>query len=115
MVSKRTQDERERLHGFVTMHPTCQVCTRYTGPQAPHQRIKTTWGGRDEWENLVALCLRCHGRYHEKERAWAPDCIKSPSIKAAILGQAAELVAENPAWRAVLPAYIQAELEDAGE
>ena len=42
---------------------TCQKCGCYT-VSAPHHIKKTSQGGSDIMENMIAICLKCHEKEH---------------------------------------------------
>jgi len=54
---------------FITAHPLCEVCWsagRLTPATLVHHKVKLTDGGTNAWENLMALCMRCHSSIHAK-------------------------------------------------
>lgn len=49
---------------FLANHPVCARCGEPS--QLTHHITRKREGGADDWDNLEALCRRCHEIEHEK-------------------------------------------------
>ena len=61
----------ERIRAaFLSAYPLCQICKRegrLTPATLVHHKVKITDGGTNDWNNLQALCIECHGRLHSRQ------------------------------------------------
>ncbi|MDR1628545.1 MAG: HNH endonuclease [Oscillospiraceae bacterium] len=67
---------------FLSANPICELCGqdgRLTPAVLVHHKKKLTDGGTNDFENLMALCIRCHEFVHKH------DCWRLRKIKNCIL------------------------------
>lgn len=50
---------------YLRAHPRCERCGQPA--EVVHHIIPRAEGGKDSWDNLMALCRACHTRLHNRE------------------------------------------------
>jgi 5-methylcytosine-specific restriction protein A len=54
---------------YLAAHPVCEICERegrLTPATLVHHKRKLSDGGKNNEQNLMALCLECHSRLHSE-------------------------------------------------
>lgn len=61
---------------FLRAHPLCEICEEaglVVAATDVHHKLAKRDGGKDEWDNLQALCHSCHSRITNAETARGGD------------------------------------------
>jgi 5-methylcytosine-specific restriction endonuclease McrA len=80
---------RRALHAQVTAGAHCVVCGTTSGLHA-HHVLPAIDGGRDELDNLVAVCRRCHPTVEARTRTAPGRAALRSSTRRAIIRRAVE-------------------------
>ena len=62
---------REIRTVFLSSNPLCVWCEqdgRLTPSTVAHHKVKLSDGGTNDWDNMTALCKKCHSRLHAEQR-----------------------------------------------
>ena len=65
-MSQKVREEFSKISKlFIKTHPNCQYCGGDT--EHVHHLIPIAVGGDNRENNLIPLCLECHGKIHNKD------------------------------------------------